>query len=66
MRGDQKWPPQEFKQSDIDNAARKQLARGPVFRPRRVQKVNKLLIFFFDNKIVIDALFNLHIFLKIT
>lgn len=41
MRGNQKWPPQqEVKQSDIDNEARKQLAKGPVFRPRRVEKVN--------------------------
>lgn len=45
MRGDQKWPPQEIKQSDIDNEARKQLARGPVFRPRRVQKVNNQYVF---------------------
>lgn len=41
MRGDQKWPPQEYKlQSEIDNEARRQLAQGPVLRPRRVQKVN--------------------------
>lgn len=41
MRGDQKWPPQEYKlQSEIDNEARRRLAQGPVLRPRRVQKVN--------------------------
>lgn len=40
MRGDQKWPPQEYKQSDLDNVERVKLAQGPVFRPRRVQKVN--------------------------
>lgn len=41
MRGDQKWPPQEYKaQSEVDNEARRKLAHGPAFRPRRVQKVN--------------------------
>lgn len=40
MRGDQKWPPQEYKQSEVDNAERRKVALGPVFRPRRVQKVN--------------------------
>lgn len=40
MRGDQKWPPQEYKQSEVGNAERVKLAQGPVFRPRRVQKVN--------------------------
>lgn len=41
MRGDLKWPPPEYKkQSEIDNAKRIALARGPACRPRRVQKVN--------------------------
>ncbi|XP_031620161.1 putative mediator of RNA polymerase II transcription subunit 26 isoform X3 [Contarinia nasturtii] len=39
MRGDQKWPPEEYKkQSEIDNEQRRQLALGPAFRPRRVNK----------------------------
>lgn len=38
MRGDQKWPPQEYKQSEVDNEERRKIALGPVFRPRRVQK----------------------------
>ena len=45
MRGDQKWPPQDYKQSEVENENRRQLALGPVFRPRRVQKVNQ---FFFN------------------
>lgn len=40
MRGDQKWPPEEYKkQSEIDNEQRRKLALGPAFRPRRVNKV---------------------------
>lgn len=40
MRGDQKWPPEEYKkQSEIENEQRRQLALGPAFRPRRVNKV---------------------------
>lgn len=40
MRGDQKWPPEQYKrQSDVDNDERRKLASGPVCRPRRVQKV---------------------------
>lgn len=44
MRGDQKWPPQDYRQSHVDNETRRQIALGPVFRPRRVEKVN-----FFSN-----------------
>lgn len=40
MRGDQKWPPQEYKQSHVDNEERRRIAQGAVCRPRRVQKVN--------------------------
>lgn len=37
--GDQKWPPEEYKkQSEIENEQRRQLALGPAFRPRRVNK----------------------------
>ena len=40
MRGDQKWPPQECKQQAVEeNEARKQIAMGPAFRPKRVNKV---------------------------
>lgn len=40
MRGDLKWPPEEVKkQSEIENEQRRQLALGPAFRPRRVNKV---------------------------
>lgn len=40
MRGDQKWPPEEVKrQSEIENEQRRNLALGPAFRPRRVNKV---------------------------
>lgn len=40
MRGDQKWPPEEYKrQSEIDNEERRKLALGPACRPRRVHKV---------------------------
>lgn len=40
MRGDNKWPPEEVKkQSEIDNDQRRQLALGPAFRPRRINKV---------------------------
>lgn len=47
MRGDNKWPPEEVKrQSEVDNEQRRQLALGPVFRPRRVNKV----ILFFQKK----------------
>ncbi|XP_055315458.1 putative mediator of RNA polymerase II transcription subunit 26 isoform X2 [Sitodiplosis mosellana] len=39
MRGDNKWPPEEYKkQSEIENEQRRQLALGPAFRPRRVNK----------------------------
>lgn len=40
MRGDQKWPPQEYKQSQVDNDERRRIAQGAICRPRRVQKVN--------------------------
>lgn len=40
MRGDQKWPPEEYKkQSEIDNEERLRLAAGPACRPRLVHKV---------------------------
>uniref|UniRef100_A0A1L8DCI6 Zasp-like motif domain-containing protein n=1 Tax=Nyssomyia neivai TaxID=330878 RepID=A0A1L8DCI6_9DIPT len=39
MRGDQKWPPQEYKeQAAEENAARLRLAAGPACRPRRIAK----------------------------
>nr|BAN20719.1 conserved hypothetical protein [Riptortus pedestris] len=39
MRGDQKWPPESVKQqTEAENAARIALAKGPAFRPRKVQK----------------------------
>lgn len=40
-RGDLKWPPAPYKQqAEVDNEARRQLALGPAFRPRRVNKVD--------------------------
>ncbi|XP_012527829.1 vegetative cell wall protein gp1 isoform X2 [Monomorium pharaonis] len=39
MRGDLKWPPASVKaQVEAENRARMELARGPAFRPRRVNK----------------------------
>ncbi|XP_053687260.1 putative mediator of RNA polymerase II transcription subunit 26 [Sabethes cyaneus] len=39
MRGDQKWPPAEYKkQSELENEERRRLAQQPAFRPRKVQK----------------------------
>lgn len=39
-RGDTKWPPTDCKQqSDLDNEARRRIALGPAFRPKRVNKV---------------------------
>jgi hypothetical protein len=39
-RGDLRWPPVEYKQqSEMENEARRQLAMGPAFRPKRVNKV---------------------------
>ncbi|XP_051176136.1 rho GTPase-activating protein gacO-like isoform X2 [Leptopilina boulardi] len=39
MRGDQKWPPESVKvQTEAENKARMELAKGPVCRPRRVRK----------------------------
>lgn len=39
MRGDQKWPPACVKaQTEAENKARMELAKGPVCRPRRVRK----------------------------
>ncbi|XP_033210535.1 uncharacterized protein LOC117168809 isoform X3 [Belonocnema kinseyi] len=39
MRGDQKWPPATVKaQTEAENQARLDLAKGPVCRPRRVNK----------------------------
>lgn len=41
MRGDTKWPPTEYKmQAEIENEERRKLALGPVFRPKRVNKVD--------------------------
>lgn len=41
MRGDQKWPPEEYKvAAAIENQERLKLAAGPACRPRRVNKVN--------------------------
>ncbi|KAI5632184.1 hypothetical protein NE865_15094 [Phthorimaea operculella] len=39
MRGDQKWPPQQIREAvAAENEARRQLAKGPACRPRRVNK----------------------------
>ncbi|XP_028175475.1 extensin isoform X6 [Ostrinia furnacalis] len=39
MRGDQKWPPQSVKEAvEAENEARRQLAKGPACRPRKVKK----------------------------
>ncbi|KAF7994792.1 hypothetical protein HCN44_004264 [Aphidius gifuensis] len=39
MRGDTKWPPESVKQqTEAENRARVDLAKGPAFRPRRVAK----------------------------
>ncbi|XP_017887352.1 pollen-specific leucine-rich repeat extensin-like protein 3 isoform X2 [Ceratina calcarata] len=39
MRGDLKWPPPSVKaQTEAENRARMELARGPAVRPRRVHK----------------------------
>lgn len=38
-RGDQRWPPSEYKQSEVDNEERRRIALGPAFRPKRVNKV---------------------------
>ncbi|XP_039277379.1 uncharacterized protein LOC111051195 isoform X2 [Nilaparvata lugens] len=39
MRGDDKWPPETVKQqAAAENEARLALAKGPAFRPRKVQK----------------------------
>jgi hypothetical protein len=39
-RGDQRWPPNDVRQqSELDNEARRQIALGPAFRPKRVNKV---------------------------
>ncbi|KAL2737818.1 PAX-interacting protein 1-like isoform X1 [Vespula squamosa] len=39
MRGDLKWPPPSVKaQTEAENRARMDLAKGPAFRPRRVNK----------------------------
>ncbi|KFB48258.1 AGAP005807-PC-like protein [Anopheles sinensis] len=45
MRGDQKWPPEEYKrQSEVDNEERRKLAQQPAFRPRRQQKLVRALM----------------------
>lgn len=39
MRGDQKWPPQSVKEAvAAENEARRQLAKGPACRPRKVRR----------------------------
>ncbi|KAK9884520.1 hypothetical protein WA026_007362 [Henosepilachna vigintioctopunctata] len=39
LRGDLKWPPETVKQqAEEENRLRMELARGPVFRPRKVNK----------------------------
>ncbi len=39
MRGDQKWPPPEYKeQMEAERQAQVELARGPVCRPPKVKK----------------------------
>ncbi|XP_043262303.1 extensin-like isoform X1 [Colletes gigas] len=39
MRGDLKWPPPSVKaQTEAENRARMELARGPAVRPRRIKK----------------------------
>jgi hypothetical protein len=41
MRGDLKWPPQEYKEAAArENQERRQLALGPVCRPRKVNRVS--------------------------
>lgn len=41
MRGDQKWPPQSVKEAvAAENEARRQLAKGPACRPRKVNFFN--------------------------
>lgn len=48
MRGDQKWPPQSVKEAvAAENEARRQLARGPACRPRKVRPIDPLLLFLF-------------------
>lgn len=47
--GDARWPPtaadQELKQSDLDNEARRRIALGPAFRPKRVNRVVRSFMF---------------------
>jgi hypothetical protein len=44
-RGDSRWPPatasnnENLKQSDLDNEARRRVAMGTAFRPKRVNRV---------------------------
>lgn len=46
MRGDQKWPPAEYKQqSEVENDQRRKIAMGPAFRPKRVNKVSNLTFY---------------------
>jgi len=41
LRGDLKWPPQEYKEAAVrENEERRLLAAGPVCRPRRVNRVS--------------------------
>lgn len=48
MRGDQKWPPQEVKEAvAAENDARRQLAKGPACRPRKVTERTTLAISFY-------------------
>lgn len=42
MRGDLKWPPAEYKEAAArENEVRRQIARGPVCRPRKVHRVSR-------------------------
>lgn len=50
--GDSRWPPaaaaddqQDVKQSELDNEARRRIALGPAFRPKRVNRVVRSFMF---------------------
>lgn len=45
MRGDLKWPPENYKQqAEVENEARRKVALGPAFRPKRVNRVIRSFI----------------------
>jgi len=45
LRGDLKWPPPEYKEAAArENEERRQLALGPVCRPRRINRVGKEIL----------------------